>query len=1144
MGIQRSYHLLSKPNPPVKTIPSHCSFLAAILLCFPSLLSSEEITLSPIMDASVSEAEPERNYGTSDLAVGQSSGQAWESFLRFDLSGIPVTAEITAAELRLKSVDFGGGGTLRISKPDAGWAEIEVDWANRPSGTLLDDIALTLADQTSAHLSLTESVLQHLNDVVSSVTPDRGIKLSFPDAGAEENLSFQQRESETPPQLVLTYTPGPEVPDFTANLAVFDTGFRAKLFRAPEGAPVPLELVWNTRPGVRYRLWESENLRDWSVVPGYPLEADGLGALHEVSIDPAGKFFQVEPLDEQPPQIVSRFPDEGDFGIRRFYEAEELGIQLSDLSGIDPASISLDLGVVGTFSVSDSELTLDESDLLTLDLGADTALGAFGEVVEASLTVADPLGNSRTFQWSFELEKEVVLADNLFTFGSPDAQRAGQRVPPIPTRMLADRLGGGGPVRADDHEWTLDTVNPDSVVISYSSAAAPIFEVDQYLTNLTPATVDEIFYRKVTAITDDPEAGLLTLTTAAVPLWEVMEAGTLRLSPGDVAFEVDEDGRIIRATALRAISASAALELDPLEVDWGGQKVLGTYTKADNTAGFRFDLPIDEKAPDGSDWDGTLHLDQAYFKLSPALELSADLSLFQGITAFTVEPSIRVDAGLEPRYEFLSASISADYEPEQPLFKADFRIPIGSTPAWVTFSPQLKTKAEISAGLTGSISAGASGGYETSLLIDYQKSGDPVLSVQPGDTDYNFDLIPPEILVGGTAGASFSLVPELDVKLVDAVGFYVNLDPTVRLDATASLSNQSLVQADLTLGFDVNLNAGLSVVGVDQGDLPAIDPWELFTWEKSWVFPKAPPEAPLEILVQPQSQTVSPGANVTLEVQANHTDGVSYEWRQNGRRLPVNSPILRLTSVTAGSGGDYQVTLRRAGSEQVVSEVAFLEIESNVGLANPLVHLRFEDSGEDSSGNNYHSTPIGRHSYVDGVNGKAIKVYGDGQLFYSGGGHVALPRFDLSGLDGFTISLWSDVSAHLHHHSEALATFGINGSEAGIFVRRERGNPSRLEWIGFPPGVTYFLEEGSLLDGWHHYALVYDKGNLHGYLDGELVASASGIQYGNTSGQAALGRHWWHNGASSSARLEASFDEFRLYDRALSPSQIDALSRR
>ena len=75
---------------------------------------------------------------------------------------------------------------------------------------------------------------------------------------------------------------------------------------------------------------------------------------------------------------------------------------------------------------------------------------------------------------------------------------------------------------------------------------------------------------------------------------------------------------------------------------------------------------------------------------------------------------------------------------------------------------------------------------------------------------------------------------------------------------------------------------------------------------------------------------------------------------------------------------------------------------------------------------------------------------------------------------------------------------------------------------------------------WVHYALTFQDGRLRAYKDGRLVGEAKGrvVVVGK---QAALGRHWWHHGAATSTRFIGAFDELRIYQRALSPSQVELL---
>jgi hypothetical protein len=321
----------------------------------------------------------------------------------------------------------------------------------------------------------------------------------------------------------------------------------------PVDDPEALEshrVIWATEPGIRYELMESADLENWTVVAGFPTEAEALAQQHAFELDVAGepRFFKVRPLDEQAPEIVGRFPDEGDFAVRRF---EPLSVELWDATGIAPESISITVGDLGTYFLSDPELAFTDG-LLLFDTGGDTALGNFGDTITVSLHVADLLGHATTHVWSFDLEREPLVTSHLFVFGSPEAQRSGQRIGALPMAVLAQRYGGTGPQRMADSGdgWTLELVEADSIVIRYEGETAPAFTPGTHLANLTPASLDEIFYRLILDVSDDPEAGLVTLVTEDVALDALIRSGSVALGAESLLLTTDGDGVIERAVGL------------------------------------------------------------------------------------------------------------------------------------------------------------------------------------------------------------------------------------------------------------------------------------------------------------------------------------------------------------------------------------------------------------------------------------------------------------------------------------------------------------------------------------------------------------------------------------------------------------------
>ena len=126
----------------------------------------------------------------------------------------------------------------------------------------------------------------------------------------------------------------------------------------------------------------------------------------------------------------------------------EIATQLADATGIDPASIRLTVGASGQLAPGAPGLTIS-GNMITYDSG-DAALGAWGATISATLVAADTLGHTLTQTWSFRLEPEPQVAANIFVFGSPTAQRAGQRVSGPAAALAARFPAPAGPVKAND----------------------------------------------------------------------------------------------------------------------------------------------------------------------------------------------------------------------------------------------------------------------------------------------------------------------------------------------------------------------------------------------------------------------------------------------------------------------------------------------------------------------------------------------------------------------------------------------------------------------------------------------------------------------------------------------------------------------
>lgn len=213
-----------------------------------------------------------------------------------------------------------------------------------------------------------------------------------------------------------------------------------------------------------------------------------------------------------------------------------------------------------------------------------------------------------------------------------------------------------------------------------------------------------------------------------------------------------------------------------------------------------------------------------------------------------------------------------------------------------------------------------------------------------------------------------------------------------------------------------------------------------------------------------------------------------------------------------------------------------------------VAHYEFEGNGNDSSSNGNNSSPSGSYSYSSGrLGGSAIRINGDNSLYYSGGGYVDLPSFSTDLNDGFTVSLWAkdEVLEGSPTNEEAYVSFGVLDTNGWISVDLNSSTESvifKIQDTSDSSGgsIPYSINYSEFISEWKHIAFVYEAGRFEGYINGVSV----GVVTMPHSGifpvtEAALGRHWWSSG--SSARMSATFDDVRIYDRVLGEAEINNL---
>ena len=764
-----------------------------------------------------------------------------------------------------------------------------------------------------------------------------------------------------------------------------------------------LKLVWPATPGLRYEVMQSTNLQTWTTAPGYPAAANGPAQQMPFQTTGNAGFFKVNQLDDQPPAIVSQYPPDGGFAVPRF---SNLTMQLSDATGIDTNSISLTVGSLGTFTLTNAQIAFSNN-LLTFINGGSIPLGTWGTNVQVTLIMADTLGNITTNTWSFTLEVQPQVVSNLFVFGSPQAQRTGQQIGNIPTRALAKQ---SGPIPMDSgYPWTLAQVATNYLVLSYTNTA-PGFTVGQYICNLTPASPAEIFNRKITSISDDPGNKLLTLFTVEVPLTEIVTNGSASFSSDSMILQMGTNGAFTKA-----FSISGTVTFPRI-----GYSLDGADFKLRQNG---FESTINGVTLSVGDPPDLLHVtaEQLHWWLTPQLQASLEinwghLQRFQAIASGTVDQASIFDADV----------LLAGADVKQTIFQLPpgaqpemwvFLVSILGAPVYAKLVFDFKLEAEEEAQATLSFRSGESQSVDASFGVTYNS---------PNDVEWvhSFNFPPPTVVpftanINAEGSVKLSLEPEVDFLVYGVAGVSAGITPSASVVFQAGTSQP--LSGDLEA--DVSLDLGLAGAAFEA--LNFTPQFSLSLWSDEWhLFPNPATATATTITFdqQPRSQSLPVGGSAYFSCAVTASGMPSYQWYFNGVPMPgQTSRTLSLPGVNSGYAGSYYVSVS-AGGQTKNSFPAALTVLPQSTQSGLVAWYPFNGNANDASGNGLNGTMYNSPTFVSGpVSGsQAIHLVGQGE-YGASGQYVTIPSIELSGYNSFTISLLANIQ-------------GETSSDAGEYV--------------------------------------------------------------------------------------------------------------
>ncbi len=216
-----------------------------------------------------------------------------------------------------------------------------------------------------------------------------------------------------------------------------------------------------------------------------------------------------------------------------------------------------------------------------------------------------------------------------------------------------------------------------------------------------------------------------------------------------------------------------------------------------------------------------------------------------------------------------------------------------------------------------------------------------------------------------------------------------------------------------------------------------------------------------------------------------------------------------------------------------------LQVIAQVNLQQGLIaHYPFNGNANDVSGNENHGTIMNQVYFEDGIFDQCARLVSQGHFDGSSGGHILLPSFNFNVMNQFTIGLWVNEISLASVHGEAYIFFGDHHGLVHNVSIAHFG-----DFIEFGAGASriHSSYNQSYSNNWIFYLLKFENGEFTAYINSVEKGNQSGIAINITVPVAAIGRHWWYRGNSTSTRLNAKIDEVRIYNRALNEQEIYAL---
>ncbi len=434
--------------------------------------------------------------------------------------------------------------------------------------------------------------------------------------------------------------------------------------------------------------------------------------------------------------------------------------------------------------------------------------------------------------------------------------------------------------------WTLIGVEAGHLLFSYTDTP-PTFQTGQFLANAAPGKKDEIFYRKVLSTTDNSGAKEITVYTKDVRMLEIVgQASVLVASPQLGVYLITQQGVLVQGSGEVTIGGAISHT-----VDFSGTPV--SYTLSG-------DWSFTPKVTVAFDIQGN-ELEDFFFRYegSSEINVNATIAASGGYTKTVTTPTLLSYGHV---YYFGQA---------------------GPVPLWGDLNFSLVAEAGVDLDAEASFTTGMSRSRSVYFQVRYSSTDSSKNKWTQSEPEGELPVEPSfDYHITGTAKAWAKLIPEVKLKLNSLFGVEANIVPKVGFNGEAEFLGDDPIAAEFDLYGRVDFNAGLSVIGLDSGNLPSFPSVNLVNHELKIKYPE-PEELIFE--TQPEDQTAEEGGSAVFTALALDNSPITYHWYHNERSLMQSSASLIIHPVTKAKAGTYQARAISTG-ETLWSEPVTLTV--------------------------------------------------------------------------------------------------------------------------------------------------------------------------------------------------------------------------